>query len=321
MRRRRRGERKARAAAPPVSKPTAEDFTSRAVMKAVRSETAQHPATIFPAAGAALTGLWGLAFGFTPAALAAALGFGFVGAASWIVNYFFRGETFAQRHIERLRTLRAQGEIRDAEELEAQCRAIGFADGAKEAAELRRAYQGLCEFLANKQRGDDNLNVERFRILAEDTYQEGLGLLRKAVEIFEALEAVDVETLQRELKQWKKQRADGTADNPEALDEMIGAHQERIKAHRAGQQRLQQVIAELNKLEAALEAARLQTSDLMGGDSVTGALEPGEAAAQLAASIEAARRVEQWMRPDSDRARDEQRYLDAAEGIQERPPQ
>lgn len=321
MRRRRRGKPRARAAAPPARKPTAEDFTSRAVMTAVRSETAQHPATIFPAAGAALTGLWGLAFGFTPATLAVALGFGFAGAASWIVNYFFRGEAFARQHIERLRTLRAQGELRDAEELEAKCRAIGFDDGAKEAAELCRAYQGLCQFLANKEGGSHNLNVERFRILAEDTYREGLGLLRKSVEIFEALEAVDVETLERELRQWKKQRAEARADNPEALDQLVGGHEERIKAHRASQQRLQQVIAELNKLEAALEAARLQTSDLMGGDALAGTFEPGEAAAQLAASIEAARRVEQWMHPDSDRAREEQRYLDAAEGVQERPPQ
>ena len=69
---------------PPVGrKPTAEDFTPRAVQRAVLRDTLQHPATILPGALATVAALWSVAIDLSPASLLAVLGFGFVSAAAW----------------------------------------------------------------------------------------------------------------------------------------------------------------------------------------------------------------------------------------------
>src|SRR5260221_13689839 len=67
-------------------KPMAEDFTPRAVHRAVLQETLQHPATILPGALATVAALWSAAIDLSPASLIAMLGLSFVGAAAWVVN-------------------------------------------------------------------------------------------------------------------------------------------------------------------------------------------------------------------------------------------
>ena len=92
---------------PPLDrKPTAEDFTPRAVHRAVLQNTLQHPATILPAALATVAALWSLAIDLSPASLMAMLGFGFISATAWVINYIGRGDTLVEQHIQQLRVLR-----------------------------------------------------------------------------------------------------------------------------------------------------------------------------------------------------------------------
>src|ERR671922_1685247 len=129
---------------PPVDhKPTAEDFTPRAVQRAVLQATLQHPATVLPAALATVAALWSVAIDLSPASLMAILGFGFVSAAAWVINYIGRGDKLAEQHIQKLRALRDEYERREAEELALTCRDAGFLEGAKEANELTEAYHKL----------------------------------------------------------------------------------------------------------------------------------------------------------------------------------
>src|ERR1041385_1380500 len=102
-------------------KPTAEDFTPRAVHRAVLQETLQHPATILPGALATVAALWSVAIDLSPASLLAMLGFGFVSAAAWVINYIGRGDTLAEQHIQKLRALRVDYERREVEELALAC--------------------------------------------------------------------------------------------------------------------------------------------------------------------------------------------------------
>ena len=76
--RRRRGSSESRIT-PPGKKPTADDFLPDAVNRAVLSNAAQHPATVFPLAGAVVAGLWSVVFGLTPVSLFTMLAGGFVG--------------------------------------------------------------------------------------------------------------------------------------------------------------------------------------------------------------------------------------------------
>jgi hypothetical protein len=294
---------------PPLDrKPTAEDFTPRAVQRAILRDTLQHPTTIVPAALAAVAVLWSVAIDLSPASLLAMLGFGFVSAGAWVINYIGRGDTLVEHHIRQLRALRAVYECREAEELVLACRRAGFLEGAKEAEELTGAHRKLQQFLADQQAGQGNATGERFRVLAEETYRHGITILQRGLNLFQALQGFDVETLEQERKAWIRQREQ--REPSESLERNIEAHTKRLDRYRRREEELRGLIAQLNELETALETAYLEVVDLVGHEASTGIFESG-AAAHLERAVEAARRVEQRLRGFGDEeAQADKEYLD-----------
>lgn len=289
-------------------KPTAEDFTPRAVLRAVLQDTLQHPATILPAALATVAALWSVAIDLSPASLMATLGFGFISAAAWVINYIGRGDTLVEQHIQKLRALREDYERREVDDLALACRQVGFTAGAKEAQELNVAYHKLHQFLVEQRTGQGNASAERFRVLAEETYRHGVTILRRALNLFQALQRVDVDTLEQERKDWIIQRQqEGTA---ESLERNIETHTKRLDRYRQREEELRALVAQLNELETALETAHLEVVDLVGQAASGGAF-ASDAASHLERAVEAARRVEQRLRGfgDEDTRADEE-YLE-----------
>jgi hypothetical protein len=254
---------------------------------------------VFPLAGALVAGLWSAVFGLTSASLFAMLAGGFVGLGAWVYNFFVRGEKLAEKRVEKLRALRAQHEIHEVQSIEDSCREAGFDEGAKEAAELTAAYQNLTRFLSEQMAGGRSLSVQHFRVLAEDTYQEGVAILRKALRIFLALRDIDVEALEAELEAWKEERGRLEPSATEAergvLGQKIEAHTKRIMLYRERERQLEQLIAESNGLETALETACLEAADFVGKD-VSRMFRRGGAATELERAVNAARRVEERLR-------------------------
>lgn len=281
----------------------AEDFTPRAVHRAVLQETLQHPTTILPGALATVAALWSAAIDLSPASLIAMLGLSFVSAAAWVVNYVGRGETFTEQHLQRLRTLRADYERREVEALVLDCERAGFREGAKEARELTAVYQKLYLFLLQQQDDRADVSRERFRVLAEDTYRHGVSLLGKGLTLFQALRNIDVETLQRERDSWIKQQQQGAS---ESLERNVVAHTKRLERYHGRVEELHTLVAHLNELETALETAYLEVIDLVGPEATVNMLESG-AASRLETAIAAAHRVEKRLRglDDADMEDDE----------------
>jgi hypothetical protein len=237
----------------------------------------------------------------------AALGFGFISAAAWVINYIGRGDTLVEQHIQKLRALRADYERREVEELALACRQAGFASGAKEAQELTEAYRRLDQFLVEPHAGDGNASRERFRVLAQETYRHGVTILRRALNLYQALQRVDVDTLERERLEWTQQRQrEGMTDS---LERNIEAHTKRLDRYHQGEEELQTLIAQLNELETALETAHLEVVDLVG-QVASGGPFTSDAAAHLERAVEAARRVEQRLRGFGDEGtRADEEYL------------
>jgi hypothetical protein len=261
-----------------------------------------------PAALAAVAALWSVAIDLSPASLIAMLGLGFVSAGAWVINYVGRGDELVEQHIQQLRALRDEYDRRQVEGLALACRDAGFIAGAKEAKELTEAYQQLHDFLAAPGAGQASASAERFRVLAEETYRHGMAILQRALNLFQALQNVDVGTLERERQAWVSQRAqEGPSDS---LERNIEAHTKRVDRYRRREEELHALIAQLNELETALESAYLEVIDLVG-QAAHGELFESEAAAHLERAVEAARRVEQRLRGvgDQDEQADE-KYLE-----------
>jgi hypothetical protein len=293
---------------PPLDrKPTADDFTPRAVQRAILQDTLQHPATIVPAALATVAALWSVAIDLSPASLLATLGFSFISAASWVINYVGRGDKLVEQHIQKLRALRDDYERREIEDLALACREAGFTAGAKEAQEITNAYRKLQQFLVAQRAGHGNVSAERFRVLAEETYRHGVTILRRALNLFQALQRVDVATLEQERREWIRQREqEGRA---ESLERNIEAHTKRLDRYHQRAEELRALIAQLNELETALETAHLEVVDLVGEAPSKGPF-ASDAASHLERAVEAARRVEQRLRGFGDEnSQDDEEYL------------
>lgn len=291
-------------------RPSPEDFTGKAVHRAVLKETLQHPLTILPAAVSALSLLYMGLISFDPRSFGIGFGAALFGAGAWVVNYFFRGEHFAAERVRQLRAQREQDRAAVAAALRADCEAAEFSAGARAAQELTQTYESLCQLLADRAGGGDASAV-RFAVLADDTYQEGLQLLAAALDTHRALGEIDADRLRDELRAWTRELAalEGRRDRDqardatdEALRTKIDSHRRRLAAyddHRAGMER---VLAQCEALESALETAYLQVLDL--GNESTQALQ-GQAAARLESAVTAARAVEERLRaaqaaPESD---------------------
>ncbi len=281
-----------------VNTPTADDFSAAAVQRWVLSETLQHPATILPAAGAVVSGLWSGLYGLSPSALAVTLGLVFVSGSAWIYNFFMRGEALATARVEELLRNSAAGEVQELVELARRCDAVGLADGAKEAKEILAAYRRLCGYLDDDSRGEENISAERLRSLARDTFREGTVLLKRALATHQAVKEVKVSALSKELAAWE-QRLTKARPFPEAerstLEQQIASHRKRLRSVEDRQRELGELIVQLNELEGALERAYLESVNVIEQDPA--ALHTaGSVAKQLESAVAAARRVEDRLR-------------------------
>lgn len=282
--------------------PTADDFSAKAVQRAVLKETLQHPLTVLPAATSVVSLLYMGLISFNPASFAVGFGSALFGAASWVVNYFIRGDTFAAKRIQTLRTRRAQLQLEQSEALRSRCAAAGFSDGEQAAADLTRSHDTLQQFLSARADGG-NLTALRFRALAEDTYMQGVAILQAALDSHCALREIDADKLRHELQQWSHQlrsiEASSGADNEKLapLRQKLEAHQNRLKLYNERSQAMHKLLAECEMLESALETAYLEVIDL-GRDPTTNSAT--QAADKLASAVGAARKVEERLRRSGD---------------------
>ena len=299
----------------PDQNPSAEDFTSRAVYRAVLTDTLQHPATILPAAMSAVGGLYLGVIGLDPMAFAITFGSALVATGAWIVNYFLRGETLAEKHVEELREQRRQvreqvreqerqSRLGEAEGLAAEWQALGHAEGTQQARELGEAYGQLEAYLKQRITQDKGqaLSVQRLAVLAEDTYNEGMAILRKALDLCRALSQMDKIKLERELADWRAdlgalrlvtRPTDVQETQMQSLETRIGAHLKRLELHDQHTQTLHQLLAQSEQLEAALESTSLEAADLSNADVL---FSTGHSASELERAVNAARRVEERLR-------------------------
>jgi hypothetical protein len=302
--------------------PGPEDFTRKAIYRAVLKDTLQHPLTLFPAVASALGGLYMGLFGLAPTSLAVAFGGALAGAGAWVFNYFIRGETLAEQRVAKLRAQRERYRQAQVANLEAEWRATGLAEGEQQARELREAYQKLDELLngrlqaaGGETRTDRGLSAQRLRVLAEDTYREGVAILRQALDTWRALSQVDREKLEAELEAWQEELrtvrlAGAEPGRIASLETRIASHERRLQLYHERVESIDHLFAESEALESALESTYLEAVDLKGAGELLG---QGQAASALERAVTAARRVEDRLRGMEGSPKDDEIYLAAGE--------
>ncbi len=288
-----------------VDEPKPEDFSKRAVMQAVFSEAIQHPTTLFPAAIALLSGLYMGLVSFDETSLAVTLVSGLLSLASWIYHYFVRGETVAEKYIKELKEKRKDYKKQQVEDIEAKCQAAGFTEGQQAAKELLEAYTRLYQFLKEKFQQIKSMTAQRFMILAEEAYDQGVQFLNKALVLYRALEQIDEKKLIKELRAWEeevknlekyKNKDEEQKDMViQVLQEKINSHRKRLELFSGRGETLKQLLDQCEVLEATLDSAYLEVVDLIDSDRLM-SVKPDNVASNLERAVAAARKAEDRLR-------------------------
>ena len=290
-----------------INDPRPEDFSKRAVMQAVFSEAIQHPTTLFPAAIALLSGLYMGLVSFDETSLAVTLVSGLLSLASWIYHYFVRGETIAENYIKELKEKRKDYKKQQVEDIEERCQAAGFTEGQQAARELLEAYTRLYQFLKEKSQQVQvkSMTAQRFMILAEEAYDQGVQFLNKALILYQALVQIDEKKLNEELRVWqeevknlekyKNKNEEQKGLVIQALQEKINSHQKRLELFSGRGETLKQLMDQCEVLEATLDSAYLEVVDLIDSDRLM-SVKPDNVASNLERAVAAARKAEDRLR-------------------------
>ena len=280
-----------------------EDLTPASIEKHVLSETLQHPLTTFPAALALLSGLYMLLFTPNRAAFLLAFGGALVSLSAWIFNYFFRGERLAENYMRtRMQARRAQRE-RKIEDVRSEFRRLQSRAAVQAAEELRDAYQKVKNFLETRSSQGQMAGGMRLQMLAEEAYFQGVEVLVTAAEIMRALQEINVEKLEQEVKTWEAERqalqnsAEDKSRQLSALERRLESNRKRIKSYRQRESALAELFAEAEACEASLEEAYMQFAG--AGSTLHGAATKqnmDDSISRLERAVAAARRVENRIR-------------------------
>ena len=258
--------------------------------RAVLAETLQHPLTVLPAA---LSGVGALSLGvlgLDPRSAALTFAGMLLAAGAWVVNYFLRGETFAERYVDQLQEKRLALREEEVEALAREWQSVGHADGIQQVRELREAYGQLRAFLEQRLAGErgHGLQLRRLQVLTEDTFREGVAILRQALQLVRSLASVDRAGLERELAAWRAE--DGQSSTRVTR---IAAHEGRLALCAEQEEAIEQLLAESELLEAALQKTYLEAAKLVSPEVL---FARGHTASELERAVAAARRVEERLR-------------------------
>lgn len=298
----------------------AEDYTGNAARKYVFSEAVQHPTTIFSAAVAILGGIYMGLVSFDETSLAVAAGGAVFSLASWVYHYFVRGEKLAAEYQQHRIKQREKKKKRKVQDIERSFRVARFKTGEEAARELKEAYFRLRDFLKEKYKGNMSSRAERFMLLADDAYEQGVQFLNKAYTLYDALSRMDEAKLKYELKDWIQERdelKENTKIKPELKKMMLETVRDKIRLHRrrlelreTREDSLRQVLAQCEVLEATLDASYLEMVDMMDEDF---AVQQKDVASKLERAVNATRKVEDRLRGLGRDDADDDIYLKAAQ--------
>lgn len=222
--------------------PQVADFSRESVKKKVREMVLTNPATLYGTAMGIVGGVGFLMLDPTliiPAVTLLLAGGGLaVGAGSFIVNFFFRGDAMESRYIAELREKlqEARRKVRDAiqrdlEELGDKIPgAEGIAGQGADQMKLAKQKNDTLKTLLEQKLSADELTSARFAGTAEQLYFSVLDNVRRITDLLRSVESIDVARIDRRLKEIFRRKSQNGDEGKEkaALEGQKGLRAEQL---------------------------------------------------------------------------------------------
>lgn len=238
------------------------DLSKGAVDKAVLAGALQHPAVVYPAAGAVLGGLGAAVLTASPFLVAGAIVGGGVALVSLGVNYLFRRDFFAARYLEAAhRNLVAYREAL-LHDLEKDLAAVK----AKEAmAQLDRFGEKMKTFedVLDDKLDRKELTFARFMGIAEEVYLSGLDNLRQVASARKSAGGVDENYIRGRIKALKS----GQGELSKAKkDELMGLEKQ-LEAAAKHSATVEELLAQNEQALAQMDLALAAITEMKTGSA------------------------------------------------------
>ncbi|MCI5122074.1 MAG: hypothetical protein D3908_12955 [Candidatus Electrothrix sp. AUS4] len=217
--------------------PSLEDFSGRAVQKAVYSESLFHPVSLYSTSLGLLSGLGWYLFDMSMLAIGMG-GLLCVGAGMAVVNMFFRSDVIARQYLNRLSSRFAKEREIILQTLSTDLEQCPHIKGAEQYGEqarqqyvfIKEKYDKFRIMLDQKLRHGE-LTYARFLGAAEQVYLGGLDSLRRIVVLLQSVSTTDPDYIARRLTELERLKTPDPADEREytTLKERLALMEQQLK--------------------------------------------------------------------------------------------
>ena len=215
-----------------------DDFSPRAVARAVLSQSLQRPHVLYPTAVGVLGGVAALALGPTMLFVAPAVAGLALGLGGWALDYTLRRERHAADYVKRLHQALAGRVDETIATIKKELEQLEFQAGLAQMAELRAKFKAFEELLRRKL-DPQEMTFARYLGMTEQVFLAGLDNLGRIGDTLKGLSAIDVKHAERRLRELAK---DGIES--EAQDRETASLNERLKLVERQRARIDALLAE-----------------------------------------------------------------------------
>jgi hypothetical protein len=210
-----------------LQKSLVKDVSPKALKKAVVAHSTQAPLTVYPAALSLLAGVYAILFDASSLAIAAMSIGGFLTAASWMWEYFVKGDSHASKVVAKYRSELESKRKAAISLLRDDLQENNDAQGLKQLSLFKEKYDNFLHILSRKL-DDTELTHQRYMTIAEQVYLGGLDNLENAALALKSISAIDTGHIQKELNALDRQNSTKADSKRAALESRLALRKNQL---------------------------------------------------------------------------------------------
>jgi hypothetical protein len=236
------------------------DFSQAAVKKAVVWDTIEHPVVLYPTVMSVLGGasLW--LFGLNPLLIAVAAGGVGVAFLSWLINYGFRRNAFANAYVKKLYDQMEEQRRLRKHHLKTALAEVKSIEGESQFKRLSQKFSTFESILKQKLNPGE-LTYGRYLGMAEQVYLGAIDNLQHVANTLKTVEVIDVDYINLRMKELNK-IATLSNENRKELD----ALGERLALFKKQHEKVQTLLAQNEEAMTKIDITIAAIADMRTGD-------------------------------------------------------